>query len=135
MSIFTRLETDFENFWANHVKPFVSADVEPVLKTFIQQFDSVFGQQALTAALAAVGSLATGAAFGPVAVGLATTLYADAKADATNTAELDATQILQTVQSALQVAKAANGVVTASDTTAATTIAAPNSPSTAGSGS
>lgn len=125
MSIFTNLETDFEGFWANKVKPFLSADVEPVLKTFIQQFDSAFGQQALTAALGAVATLSTGnVAFGSVATGLATTLFNDAKADAATDASLDATQVLQTVQSALQVAKAANNVVTPADTTAIATIAA-----------
>ena len=113
MSIFTSLETDFDNFWDNHVKPFLTADVEPVLKSFVQQFDSVFGQQALTAALGAVASLALpGASFGAIATGLATTLFSDAKSDASTTAELDATQILQTVQSALQVAKAATNTVT-----------------------
>ena len=125
MSIFTNLETDFDNFWDNTVKPFLSADVEPTLKAFVQQFDSAFGAQALTAALGAVATLATGGAFATVATGLATTLFADAKADATNTAELDATQILQTVQSALQVAKAAGNVVTPADAAAATAIAAP----------
>lgn len=124
MSIFINLESDFETFWANHVKPFLTNDVEPVLKTFVQQFDSVFGAQALTAALGAVASLSTGAAFGATAVGLATTLYTDAKSDASSTAELDATQILQTVQSALQVAKAANNVVTPADQTAVAAIAA-----------
>jgi hypothetical protein len=122
MSIFTSLESDFEGWWTNHVKPFLTNDVEPTLKAFMQQFESVFGQQALTAALGAVATLSGGAAFGTVATGLATTLYADAKADASNTAEVDATQILQTVQSALQVAKAANSVVTPSDQTAAAAI-------------
>jgi hypothetical protein len=125
MSIFTSIEGDFERFWANHVQPFVSSDVEPALKSFISQFDSVFGQQALTAALGAVATLATGANFGTTAVGLATTLYKDAESDATTTAESQATQILQTVQSALQVAKAANNVITPADTTAVATIATP----------
>src|ERR1700722_19826752 len=125
MSIFTNLESDFDNFWDNTVKPFISNDVEPTLKAFVQQFDSAFGAQALTAALGAVASLSSGAAFGTVATGLATTLYTEAKADAASTAELDATQILQTVQSALQVAKAANNVVTPADQTAAATLSAP----------
>lgn len=125
MSIFTNLETDFEGFWANHVKPFLTADVEPVLKTFMQQFESAFGQQAITAALGAVGSLTTGAAFGTVAAGLATTLYADAKADASSNASLDITTILQTIQSALQVAKASTGTVTPADTATAAAIVTP----------
>ncbi len=122
MSIFTNLETDFDNFWNNHVKPFLTQDVEPILKTFVQQFDSQFGQQAITAALGAVGTLATGAGFGTVATGLATTLIGDAKADAKSDVTLDATQVLQTIQSALQVAKVANGVVTPADQTAAAAI-------------
>lgn len=125
MSIFKNLESDFETFWNNHVKPVVQDDIEPVLKSFIQQFDSVFGQQALTSALSAVAALETGSAFGAVATGLATTLFADAKADAANTAELDATTVLQTVQSALQVAKAANGITTPADQTAVASISAP----------
>lgn len=131
MSIFTNLEADFESFWANHVKPFLVADVEPTLKAFMQQFESEFGKQAITAALSATASLAGGAAFGTVATGLATTLYADAKADAAENATLDITQILQTVQSALQVAKVANGIVTPSDQAAAAAIGNPvasNSP-------
>ena len=129
MSIFTNLETDFDNFWNTKVKPFISADVEPILKTFIQQFDSVFGQQALTAALGAVATLSTGnVAFGTVATGLATTLFNDAKADAATDATLDATQVLQTVQSALQVAKAANSVVTPTDAATAAAIATPPAP-------
>ena len=131
MSIFTNLETDFDNFWDNTVKPFIANDVEPTLKAFVQQFDSAFGAQALTAALGAVASLSTGAGFAGVATGLATTLFSDAKADATSTAEVDATQILQTVQSALQVAKAANNVVTPADTTAAAAIATPPAPAAA----
>jgi hypothetical protein len=127
MSIFTNLETDFDQFWDNHVKPFLANDVEPAIKTFVQQFDSVFGQQALTAALGAVASLALpGASFGAVATSLATTLYTDAKTDAATTAELNATQILQTVQAALQVAKTASGVVTPADQTAAATLATPS---------
>ena len=124
MSIFTNLEADFENFWATKIKPFLSKDVEPVLKTFIQQFDSKFGAQALAAALGAVATIETGGGFGVVATGLATTLFADAKADAASGAELTAAQVLQTVQSALQVAKAASGVTTTADQTAATAIAA-----------
>jgi hypothetical protein len=127
MTIFTNLETDFEGFWVNKVKPFLSADVEPVLKTFIQQFDSTFGQQALTAALAAIPALATGN-FGLIATGLATTLFNDAKTDAATDATLDATQVLQTIQSALQVAKAANNVVTPADTANAATVATPVTP-------
>lgn len=123
MSIFKNLEGDFESWWNGHFKPFLHEDVEPVLKTFIKQFESAFGQQAITAALGAVGSLATGASFGVVATGLATTLYADAKADAAHDATLDVTTVLQTIQSALQVAKAATGTVTAADTAAAATIA------------
>ena len=110
MSIFTNLEADFENFWATKIKPFLSKDVEPVLKTFIQQFDSKFGAQALAAALGAVATIETGGGFGVVATGLATTLFADAKADAAS--------------GALQVAKAASGVTTTADQTAATAIAA-----------
>lgn len=124
MSIFKNLETDFQSFWDNTVKPFLSSDVEPVLKTFVQQFDSTFGEQALTAALAAVGTLATGGSFGAIATGLATTLVADAKTDAASDATLDVTTVLQTVQSALQVAKAANNVVTPADTQAAAAITA-----------
>lgn len=126
MSIFTNIETDFENFWNNTVKPFLKADIEPTIKTFVKQFDSKFGAQAIEAALGAVSSLAIpGASFGTIAAGLATTLYADAKTDAANTAELDVTQILQTVQSALQVAKATSNVVTPADTATAASISAP----------
>lgn len=129
MSIFTSIEGDFERFWTNHVKPFVKDDVEPALKAFVTQFDTVFGQQALTAALGAVASLALpGASFSAVATGLATTLYADAKSDAEQTAEVNATQILQTVQAALQVAKTSANVVTPTDATIAATIAAPSPP-------
>lgn len=125
MSIFTNLEADFEAFWAAHVKPFLTDEVEPILKTFVQQFDSKFGAQAITAALGAVAALADGEAFGTIATGLAATLFADAKNDASNTAELDATQLLQVVQSALQVAKAATNVVTPADQTAAASISTP----------
>jgi hypothetical protein len=125
MSIFTNLETDFEGFWANHVKPFLTNDVEPILKGFIAQFDSQFGQQAITAALGAVATIPT-AGFAATAVSLATTLYTDAKADAATDATLTATQVLQTVQSALQVAKASSNTVTAADTTAAAAIATPS---------
>lgn len=128
MSIFTNLEADFDNFWNNNVKPFITNDVEPVLKTFIQQFDSQFGQQAITAALGAVGTLATGANFGTVAAGLATTLYTDAKTDATSDATLTATQVLQTIQSALQVAKASTNTVTPADQAAAAALTAPAAP-------
>lgn len=124
MSIFTNLEQDFETFWANHVKPFLTSEVEPVLKSFVQQFDTIFGQQAITAALSAVASLGEGAGFGAVATDLATTLYNDAKTDAAKTAELDATQILLTVQSALQVAKSASNIITPADQTAAASISA-----------
>lgn len=123
MSIFTNLETDFDDFWNNTVKPFLHKDVEPVLKSFVQQFDSKFGQQAIAAALGAVESLAMpGAAFGSIATGLATTLFNDAKTDAETTAELNATQILQIVQSALQVAKMTNNIITPADAAAATSI-------------
>ena len=118
MSIFTTIEgdveTDFEAFWAN-VQGFFSADVAPAVKSFLQVFSTTFGQQALTAALATVGSLATGTTFTTAATGLATTLLGDAKTDAASEAELSATQMLQTIQSALQVAKVANNVVTPSD--------------------
>jgi hypothetical protein len=123
MTILSAAEADFESAWEK-VKGIFIADVEPVLKTFIKQFDSQFGAQAITAALGAVATLTTGnIAFGEVATGLATTLYADAKADAATDASLDATQVLQTIQSALQVAKAVNGVVTPADQTAAAAIA------------
>ena len=125
MSIFTNLENDFEAFWTNHIRPFLHDDVEPLIKTFVQQFDSQFGQQAITAALGAVGSLATGSPFGVVAAGLATTLFEDAKKDAKENATLDAKQILQTIQSALQVAKVANGITTASDQVTVATMTAP----------
>jgi hypothetical protein len=62
-----------------HVKPFVNDKVEPVLKNFMAQFSAQFGLQAHTGALAAVGSLETGASFAPVAIDLAATLYAGAK--------------------------------------------------------
>lgn len=124
MSIFKNLETDFENFWNEKVKPVLTDDVEPVLKNFVKQFDSVFGAQAITAALAAVAEIPT-VGFGPTAINLATTLYVDAKKDAADTAELDSATILQTVQSALQVVKAANNVVTPADQTAAATITTP----------
>lgn len=125
MSIFTNLETDFETFWANHVKPFLVADIEPTLKTFISQFESTFGQQAITAALGATAALTGGAAFGTVAAGLAATLAADATADAKTGAILDANTLLQTVQSALQVAKIANGVITPADQVAAAALPVP----------
>jgi hypothetical protein len=124
MSIFANLETDFENFWTNHMKPFLNDGVEPILKTFMQQFDSQFGQQAITDALAAVASLSTGAAFGPTAIALAATMFGQAKADAATNATLDAAQILQTIQSALQVAKAGNNITTPADQQAAQAIAA-----------
>lgn len=125
MSIFTALEKDFEDFWNNHVKPFVHNDVEPALKKFVQQFDSKFGMQAITAALSAVAALETGSAFGATATSLATTLYKEATTDAASIGELDATEILQTVQAALQVAKTANNVITPADQTAAAAISAP----------
>lgn len=128
MSIFTNLESDFEGFWANHVSPFLSADVEPALKSFIQTFDSQFGQQAITDALGAVASLATGAGFATVATGLATTLYTQAKADAGSDATITATGILQTVQSALQVAIVANNIVTPANVATALAIAAGPAP-------
>lgn len=123
MSIFKNLEDDFDAFWDEHVKPFLVDDVEPVLKNFVNQFTSKFGQQAITAAMAAVVSLAEpGAAFGQIAAGLASTLFADAKADAATQGELTAAQVLQIVQSALQVAKASTGTVTPADTTVAASI-------------
>lgn len=124
MSIFKNLESDFETFWNDKVKPFLHDDVEPVLKSFVQQFDSVFGKQALTASLEAVAEIPV-VGFGPTAINLATTLYNDAKKDAAQTAELDATQVLLTVQSALQVAKASGAIATPADQTAAASISAP----------
>lgn len=129
MSIFKNLEEDFENFWNNTGKPFLHDDIEPTLKAFVEQFNSQFGRQALAAALGAVEALAEpGAAFGSIAAGLATTLFNDAKATATSTAELDIKQILQTVQSALQVTKAANGIVTQTDAATAASIEGTTNP-------
>ena len=130
MSIFTNLESDFESWWTNHVKPVLTNDVEPVLKSFIQQFDSQFGQQAInprhSGSCRCWPTRQQAWASPPPRQQLATfTLYTQAKADAASDATLDATQILQTVQSALQVAKAANNVVTPADQTAAAAIAAP----------
>ena len=127
MSIFTSIEGDFDRFWANHMKPFLHDDVEPILKAFIRQFDSQFGKQAITAALEAVPEVAT-VGFAPTAVSLATTLYKDAVADAQTDAALTATQVLQTIQSALQVAKAVNGIVTPADQTAAASLTQPSAP-------
>ncbi|MCU1324995.1 MAG: hypothetical protein JWN34_365 [Bryobacterales bacterium] len=124
MSIFADAEAEFAAIW-DSIKHVFHDDVKPAIETFLKQFSTEFGLQAVTAALAAVATLETGTPFGGVAVGLANTLIADAKADAASTALLDANQILQTVQSALQVAKVANSVQTPADKTAAATIAAP----------
>lgn len=123
MSIFKKIESDFDSFWDNKIKPVIKDDIEPHLKTFLQQFDSAFGAQAIAAALGAVAKLSTpGAAFATVAADLAETLYTDAQHDAANTAELDATQILTTAQSALAVVKTSTATVTPSDQTAAAAI-------------
>lgn len=117
MSIFTIIEADFEAFWNEHLKPFLLEDAEPVLKIFVKQFSSVFGQQALAAAMGAVGDLVEGKGFGTVASDLATSLFNSAKQDAANEVNaIDINQILQTIQSALQVAKVANGIVAPGDT-------------------
>lgn len=130
MSIFNFHEDvqDIETWWTTKIEPYLkkeAAGAGALLKKFISQFDTQFGQQALTASIEAVGSIAAGAQFAPTAIGLATTLYNDAKADVKADATLDAAQVLQTVQSALQVAKAANGIVTTADATAAAQIASP----------
>lgn len=122
MTIIESVEGDFSRLWDNHIKPFFTADVEPTLKLFIGQFQTQFGQQAITAALGSTAALAAGQPFGVIATGLAATLAADATADAETNATLDANTILQTVQSALQVAKVANGVQTPADQTAAASL-------------
>ncbi len=129
MSIFTNIEGDFESYWEVHGKPFLDEEVEPELKKFISGFTTTFGKQALTAALGAVASLAVpGASFGGIATGLATTLLGDATADAKTGAIMDATQLLQTVQSALQVAKVANNITTPADAMAASKLAITGEP-------
>lgn len=122
MSIFTSTEAEFEEIWAGIKHIFVD-DVEPTLKLFFKQFAGQFGKQALDLALADVGKLATGESFAVVAIDAATTLYADAKADAKEDGALDAATILQTVQSAFAVAKVATATVAPSDTAAIPTIA------------
>ena len=142
MSIFTNFSkvagnveaavvADFDSWWDGHVKPVLTTDIEPVLKKFLKQFGSQFGAQAVTAALGGVAALSTGTPFAVVTTSLATTLLNDATTDAGADATLDATQVLQTIQSALQVAKIANDVVTPSDQKTVDAIASAGQPAPA----
>lgn len=134
MSIFTWVETEFKDadnsfdaWWNSNAKPFLKDDVEPALKAFIKQFATPLGQQALSIALGLAASLATpGAAFGAIAAQAVPTLIKDAEGDLAVAAQTG----LQTMQSALQVAKVATGTITPNDVAtaqaASTTIATPS---------
>jgi hypothetical protein len=118
MSIFKTTEGDFSAWWDNTVKPFISDDIEPALKTFLSQFDSQLGKQSLGIALEEVAALATGSPFSTVVLAVAGKLVDDAKTDA----QADAGAALATIQSALQITKVATSTVATSDLATTTKI-------------
>jgi hypothetical protein len=120
MSIFSSIEQDFETIW-DGIKGAFSADVEPVLKGFFQQFASDDGKLILTDGIAAAGALATGASFATVGA----TLFTDLLAKSQTLAAQDAGKVLLSVQSALQIGKVANGTLTVSDQAVVATAPAP----------
>ncbi len=115
MSVFKEIVDGFEDFWDKHIKPFLASEIEPLLKTFMQQFDTVFGQHALQAAFAAIGRLEQGESFGKVAADLTAKLLEDAKNDVHQIVLMDTGQALQVVQSAMQIAKSAGNIATPAD--------------------
>jgi hypothetical protein len=110
MSIFTSIEQDFEAIW-DGIKGAFNADVEPVLKSFFQQFASDDGKLILTDGIAAAAGLASGASFASIGAAMFTDLLAKSETIAAQ----DAGKVLLTVQSALQIGKVAAGTLTASD--------------------
>lgn len=106
MSIFTNL---FANVWTS-IKHFIKDDVEPPVKTFLEQFASDEGHLILTTAVAAAPALITGN-FGVVVGQVMTTVIGQSA----NIAAQDITKTLQQVQSALQIAKVAANINTPGD--------------------
>jgi hypothetical protein len=99
----------FSDLWDN-IKHFFSADVEPALKTFLEQFATGEGTIILNAAIAAAPELITGN-FAAVSAEVLATVVAQSK----TLAAQDAKITLQQVQSALQVAKVAQSIQTPAD--------------------
>ncbi len=100
MSIFSSVEQDFESIWES-IKGVFSTDVEPVLKSFFQQFASDDGKLILTDGIAAAAGLASGASFGSIGA----TMFTDLLAKSETIAAQDAGKTLLTVQSTYRSAR------------------------------
>jgi hypothetical protein len=117
MSIFTDF---FSSAWSR-IKTVFKDDVEPTLEAFLKQFSSDEGHLILTTAIAAAPALATGN-FGVIAGQVLSTVVSQSEALAAQ----DVTKTLQQVQSALQIAKVANNVLTPGDQQIIATATAPS---------
>lgn len=120
MSIFQNIESGFQTVWENF-KGYFTADVEPILRDFLEQFATADGQLILTSAITAVATLAGGAPFATVAEELVTTLISKSETIAAQSA----LTTLQQVQSALSIAKITQHVVAPADTVSLEKIATP----------
>lgn len=98
---------DIENFMSGTAIPDAekaALAIEKVGQTWLSQFETDFGKQALTLAISAVGSIASGTPF-PTVVALAATVGEQLAQAAITTAEQDAeTVVLNAARTALTAA-------------------------------
>lgn len=122
MSIFITVrdavEYPFEQAW-EHIKPVFVEDIAPAIKSFLQLFASTEGKFILETAIAYAPKLIKGS-FSAVVEEIIAVVISGSIA----IAKQDANTTLQQVQSALQVAKATQGIQTAGDTAIAASVAA-----------
>lgn len=113
MSIFTDIRDDaeypFEQAWEK-VRPIFVTDIEPVLKTSLSLFSSQEGKLILTTAIAYAPKLLSGS-FGAVVIEMFSVLVEQSIA----LAEQNTEQTIQQIQSALQLAKVSQNIMTPGD--------------------
>lgn len=114
MSIFSNPHKVFDNLW-DEISHIFNDDAKPFVKMFFQQFASDEGRMILAKSIAAAPRL-NGEPFNTVA----TSVLADVTAASAVIAAQDATKTLLAIQSALQIAKVSDNIVTPSDQAALT---------------